>query len=200
MGERRGAAIPSRDTGGTTIHAFEKESDEDRRQEIATRRLEKEKGITPPPVTRSREYGYGLVPGEGQIVDENFTINFRALERIIEWSMEQSALVRLAVVEYLEEPGDEHLEAVLDLIDVQAPVAGTKRKEASLTSLIVHALPATIEELYVLARRQHRSHRPEAAVRQTIRNLRKKGSLLEDERGRLCLVVETASSLTPTSK
>jgi len=125
------------------------------------------------------------MPAEGMVFDQSRAINFAALDSLIEWASQQADLVRLAVVEYLEEPDDEHLEAVLDLVDEKAPTS-ERKKEASLASLIERALPATMEELYVLGRRQHRSNRPEAAVRQTIRSLTRRGRVFEDERGRLC--------------
>jgi len=139
------------------------------------------------------------VPTAGTLLGEDApTINFAALDTVIEWATSQAGAVQLAVVEYLEEPDDPHLDAVLDLIDQKAPTREA-RKETPLAQLIVRALPATMEALYALGRRQHRSNRPEAAVRQTVRSLKKRGLAFEDERGTIRLVKrETASSVTQT--
>lgn len=128
------------------------------------------------------------------MVSDAFTLNIAALEKVIEWSTEQASIVRLAVVEYLESPDDERLSDVLNLCGIEKENRKT-RKEDTLTALLKRSLPATLEELYVVARRNHRSNRPEAAVRQTLRNLKKRGLVSEDERGRISL---TANLDSPT--
>jgi len=66
--------------------------------------------------------------------------------------------------------------------------AVTPKKKYSLKDLVVRSLPRTTEGLYELARREHHSLRPEAAIRQTIRNLKKRGVVAENERGEIYLV------------
>ena len=89
------------------------------------------------------------------------------------------------MVEYLEDPDELQLERL-------AAVAGLEIKPreyvkpATLTDMIMRALPATRDELYDLARQHHRSKRPEAAVRQTIRRQQRKGLVYEDLEGRIC--------------
>lgn len=131
---------------------------------------------------RVREYGYGVAPGDGAVPAwyQPQRAEPHALEMLINWTLSQSSIVRAAVIDYLEDP-DHDLKRVVSLIHsipiAERPSAGT------LTDLIRRSLPCDLDQLYELARREHPSRRPEAAVRQIIRNLTRRGSIVIDEFG-----------------
>lgn len=163
-------------------------SDEDRQQ---LREVDKLEGKT---LSRSRkvdeikELSYGLVPVEdaiplwtGEVPDPE------VIEKLSEWLLAQSEIISHAVLDYLDEPNEDQLHKVLRIIGKTfKPV----NKEITLTELITRALPTTLEKLYVMARREHRSKRPEAAVRTILRGLEKRREVYKDEQGRYKIRVE----------
>ena len=104
-----------------------------------------------------------------------------------EWLLAQSEIISHAVLDYLDEHNEDQLHRVLRIIGKKfKPV----NKEVTLTELITRALPTTLEKLYVMARREHRSKRPEAAIRTILRGLEKRREVYKDEQGKYKIRVE----------
>lgn len=131
------------------------------------------------------ETGYGLnADGVGQVWPRPEGVDPDVTERLISWVIQQQMFVTLAVLEYLEDPTPDHLQHVLTLVtEVNQEARSERRRDPTLSSLLIRSLPATRDQLYELARREHPSRRPEAAVRQTLRNLIKQGRVREDAGG-----------------
>jgi len=128
---------------------------------------------------RDREYGYGLTPQDDwQSPFAPPAPDPAVVESLITWVMSQERHVAVRVMDYLDSPSPELLERVKEVIDVGMTLETHRQvREVTLTDLICRALPANMTTLYELARREHMSRRPEAAVRQIIRNLRKRGAI-----------------------
>lgn len=126
---------------------------------------------------RDREYGYGLLPQDDwQSPFAPPAPDPATVEALIDWVMSQERHVAVRVMDYLDDPRPELLNRVKEVIDVGMTLETHQQvKDVTLTDLICRALPANMATLYDLARREHMSRRPEAAVRQIIRNLRKRG-------------------------
>ena len=165
---------------------FSKQDAEDRQQDHELRELEKAQNLPLSPPTHSRDYLYGArasseaIPAFSQLAPD-----WDLLEKLAEWGLQQSAKVKLALLEYLEDPTETQLSEFLEIAGLvdNSPLS---KKPLSLSKLIQQVLPATQDELYSLARTHHRSKRPEAAVRQTLRTLIKK-SVIYEQAGRFYL-------------
>jgi len=124
---------------------------------------------------KSREYGYGLLPEDSAVsVFCPTPPDPHVIETIIQWTMAQSRNIAVKVLNYLENPDDTLLQNIREMVDCKVEIQAYGRSTSTLTDLILRALPASPEQLYALARQEHRSRRPEAAVRQTLRNLQRR--------------------------
>lgn len=126
---------------------------------------------------------YGEVPEEGQSPWQHPPVpSAETISKIVEWALEQADPVQKAIWGFLEVP-EERLEPTLDLLGALGLLKGQKQSKApkgSLQALVFRSLPATLPELYELARQEMTtSKRPEAAVRQAIRTLVGKGKVYE---------------------
>lgn len=130
---------------------------------------------------RPREYGYGLLPSDAwHMPFAPEAPDPATVERLIGWVMSQERHVAVRVMDYLDDPSSESLERIKEVVDVGMTMEIKHNRPATLTDLILRTLPASMPELYNLARREHVSKRPEAAVRQIIRNLVKRGTIEMD--------------------
>ncbi len=126
--------------------------------------------------------GYGLVVPKGaHLLWKTNPINLEAIEQISAWLLHRESKIQLAVLDYLDDPDQEQFVAVLSLIDRR--FHHRLPKKITLMELILNSLPSTYEDLVVMAKREHRSKRPEAAVRQNLRNLISRKEAWIDERG-----------------
>ena len=124
-----------------------------------------------------RELSYGLRPGAGDVpvwagLDE---INYDAIERLADWTIMQAERVQQAVFTYLDNPTDNQLFRITALLELRFPRISAK--PGSLLELQLRSMPCTLEDMYELARREHPSKRPEAAVRANLRNLVERGEV-----------------------
>ena len=131
---------------------------------------------------RPREYGYGLLPSDDwQMPFAPEAPDPGTVERLISWVMSQERHVAIRVMDYLDDPSTESLERIKEVVDAGMTTELHRHRPATLTDLITRALPASMPQLYDLARREHVSKRPEAAVRQILRNLVKRGTVIQGE-------------------
>lgn len=146
---------------------------EDIRQDIAISRLTGRKSSMKK-LKEGKDIGYGLHPSPDAIPIWSIVPrpDFKLFEQLAEFVLNQEELIKQRIVEYLSEPDEGKLQAVVialgkDLEEKKVPL--------TLTELIFKSLPATLDELYELAIKVHISRKPQAAVRQNIRNLISRG-------------------------
>lgn len=131
----------------------------------------------------ARELGYGTSApdngtaffGEGDSLPDP-----EVIDKLAAWTTQQSARVQAAVIEYLEDPKDQSLEHVLQLIDRAVPEDTEPIARPNFAQLVLRSLPATKDQLYQLAYREHLAKRPEATVRQVVRRLSAQGKLRQE--------------------
>lgn len=155
------------------------ETQEDHEQEEVLANLEHRKPRSQQR-NKQRELSYGLRPGASDVPvwagrDE---INYDAIERLADWTLEQAERVQQMVFAYLDEPEDKQLFRITALLSLQFPEVD--ERPGTLLDLMLRSLPATLDSWYELARREHHSKRPEAAVRANIRNLLERGEITLD--------------------
>lgn len=172
------------DPAKPTLYLLPSTSPEDIRQERALAELERRRGVRRTRTDRAREYGYGLMP------EDDWANPFapeapdpHVVETLVSWVMSQERHVAVKVMDYLDNPNPDTLRQVKDAVDVQMTLEVHREVPLTLTELILKNLPADVPTLYDLARREHTSRRPEAAVRQIIRNLTKRGTIAGDSEG-----------------
>lgn len=131
-----------------------------------------------------REYGYGLLPQDDwQNPFAPEAPDPSVVQTLIEWVMSQERHVAVRVMDYLDNPGPDTLEAIREVVDIKVAVDAARTTPMTLTDLIIKNLPCDVPTMYDLARREHLSKRPEAAVRQIIRNLTRRGIIAGDSEG-----------------
>lgn len=150
---------------------------EDVEQEMALQRLlGKEPKRPPRSVVYGREMSYGLITPDGvPPLDTGSSVNMEALETLMEWLQTQSDQIQVAVLAFLADPENTRrwktVARLINIVEIPQPSPEEKRRSQSLVGLILRVLPANIDDLYQMARQQHPSRRPEAAVRQILRRL-----------------------------
>ena len=122
-------------------------------------------------------------PGGGDELERRV----EAASRIIEWSFSQPEEAQNIVIAFLEEPTEHMLTITINRLVSKGyidPVTYTPEPSGSLAELlkrqIEQAGTMSFEELYELARIQHVSKRPNAAVRQTLRRFEKQGLIVRN--------------------
>lgn len=158
---------------------------EDLKQDQEVAKLENRRVRHSPRVRPPREYGYGLLPADDwQNPFAPAAPDPDVVAQLIDWVMSQERHVAVKVMDYLDDPNPDTLEAVKEAVDIGMTLETHKpHRDLTLTDLIQRSLPCDMSGLYELARREHASKRPEAAVRQIIRNLTKRGVVTVDEQG-----------------
>lgn len=126
------------------------------------KRLQEEKAI-----------GYGVHPIPDAIPIWSIVPrpDYRMIELLAEFMVQQEEGIKSQLLAYLEEPDEGRLKEVVRIL------GGTlehRPAPITLTQLILKSLPATLDDLYQLADKTHLSKKPKAAVRQNIRNLLKR--------------------------
>ena len=104
-------------------------------------------------------------------------------ELLSNWSRDQHPRIQRLIVEFLNDPDDEHLSRTLRVLRRMGIVPRTPRSlmtqkiaesSGSLITLLYQRIkesPQTIDSLYALTRSVHKAKRPEAACRQALRRL-----------------------------
>ena len=106
------------------------------------------------------------------------TPNVEAIEQLSTWMLQQSERLRHAILDYLDDPRDRQIIRILTMLNLKFhPI---EMREITLTQLMLDSLPTNMESLYELARREHKSKRPHAAVRVILRSLLRKGEVVLD--------------------
>lgn len=159
---------------------------EDIDQEAALLRLQ---GITPNKrIIRSRLLGqsrhllYNTAPEDATplaYLVQTPTASDEAIERLIDWTLQQVAPVQEMLWRFITNPETE-LEATLVFLQEHqlASTTRTPSTAVSISQILRDALPATKEELYTLVRAlSPETERPEATVRQWLRRNLAKGAL-----------------------
>lgn len=126
--------------------------------------------------------------------ESSFTVaQLQAIEQILDWASHQNDLIQAEVFRFLDEPSHDNLREIINLLVDNGIINRTSRRRAvkvkqqhrrsfSLTQLIIKALKTRsymIDDLYELARQNSSAERPEAAVRQTLRRLVRKGYVIQ---------------------
>jgi hypothetical protein len=106
------------------------------------------------------------------------------VEMLVSWAIQQSDEVATAILGFLDEPSDAHLDKVVTKLKkaglVTTPAKGSKNR-GSLAEALARYLaqgPRSKDDLYAYARTIHHAERPEAAVRQFLRRGLKNGTLV----------------------
>lgn len=116
----------------------------------------------------------------------------QAIEQIVRWASKQSDQVRIEVFKFLDDPSFKNLQETLDQLynlgiikKKSSRNPNRSNHQSSLTDMILHSLefPQPLEELMELGRMNSTSRRPEAAVRQALRRLKRKGTIIETSPG-----------------
>jgi hypothetical protein len=109
------------------------------------------------------------------------------IQRLVSWAIEQEATISEAIFDFLEDPDDTKLPALISRLRKAGaiPKAPQPKKPArhSLAGFILRRLEegqATLDNLYEAVRLIHTSARPEAAVRQVLRRLIRQGKVQSD--------------------
>lgn len=104
------------------------------------------------------------------------------IEDLANWSLQQSSAIQNRMWAFLEDPTDEKVDQILEeLVELSLITKAMlpPTKEVSLETLILNELKhndRSIEELYEFRSFIH-SNRPEAAIRQAVRRLTRKGKI-----------------------
>jgi hypothetical protein len=102
-------------------------------------------------------------------------------ETLVDWAMHQTSSIAEVIFDFLESPTEDQVDAVLEKLHSLGAVLEASKpapKEIPLTQIVLEALsirPHYKEELYALARSIQPSQRPEAAIRQMLRRLKRQG-------------------------
>lgn len=114
------------------------------------------------------------------------------ISRLLSWCQDQPPHLQALLFDFLENPEFEKIDGILSQIAMvthsRVPAEPTPAR-ASLAQLIFRSIstnkdePTSIEDLYDIARTQHISARPEAAVRQTIRTYLQKRVIYQSPSG-----------------
>lgn len=162
------------------LHLLPGPSSEDLEQEILIAKWEGRVKYRPPYTAKfGRELGYGQrAPDNASPFFPPHEYNPEAVETLLEWMFDQSDQIQVAVLAYLSDPSERRFKTVLRLID-RATEEVRPRQSNTLVDLVVRVLPATLEDLYKMARREHQAKRPEAAVRQLLRRLTAEGRIVK---------------------
>lgn len=104
------------------------------------------------------------------------------IEMIISWALQQVPELAKEILDFLDEPSETVLQALIERVRQDIPGGSVKRTSAapgSLSAVIFKYLqePKHIDELYELARGIHTAERPEAAVRQYLRRAVRAGKV-----------------------
>ena len=104
------------------------------------------------------------------------------VQRLIEWSIDQSDDIGKLILDFLAEPDDDRLDEVIDQLKstgiIRGKVVSSGRGLLSETlTIYLSERPRSKDELYEYARVIHSAKRPEAAVRQYLRRALKQGQL-----------------------
>ena len=144
---------------------------EDIRQEMAISHLTGKKASMRR-LQGPKDLGYGLRPASDAIPVWSIVHrpDFTTLEKLTEFILDQEESIKREILAYLVEPNESQLSVIIKALGIEQRPAPQK-PPITLTDLILKALPATLDELYALARVAHQSRKPEAAVRQNVRNL-----------------------------
>lgn len=173
-------------------------SEEEIAQENALRGLEGRKKISRKR-NRHKELSYGIqAPTNSTPLWMTPLPDLRSVEILSEWLLQQSETIQGAVLDYLDRPNQDQFIAALSLIDREFPLI--ESRETTLMELMLNAMPATIDDMVLMARREHNSKRPSAAVRQNIRNLVKRKEAWVDEEGRYHYLYENRKEDPHTSQ
>ncbi len=131
---------------------------------------------------RRKELAYGLIAPDNTLplwIPE--IPNIQVILKLSNWLLKQEEKIKEVILDYLDNPGDDKFWSILVLLDVDHPPP-KKIREGSLIDLMLRSLPASKEELYEIAIREHKSNRPESAVRTNLRRLLEDGRIKEIER------------------
>jgi hypothetical protein len=172
------------------LHMFPPERDkDDLRQHAELTYLLTGKRLRRPPsgIIYGRGMGYGLQPPDEAVpywYRPNET-NEEALGSVIEWMMEQEVDIQSATFDYLDNPSDASLQRILTLVNgvrTKVPSNPTGRGGGhTMAALLLRSLPATMDQLKELGRREHLAERPEAQIRQLIRRYTKENKIYFNE-------------------
>lgn len=151
---------------------------EDIRQDMALSRITGRRASMKR-LKEGKDIGYGLHPSPDAIPIWSIVPrpDFKLFERLAEFVLEQEEGIKRHIVAYLSEPDEGKLR---DIVKALGKDLEEKRIPMTLTELILKSLPAKLDELYQLAIKVHVSRKPNAAVRQNIRNLEKRGKVQWD--------------------
>lgn len=105
--------------------------------------------------------------------------NPRVIQKLVDWSLEQSDRIRSVMLDFLDEPSEESLVSTLAILMDEGIIQSAippKAEKASFADAIVRLLTTdrriySSQELYAWARGIHSAKRPEATVRQALRRL-----------------------------
>lgn len=117
--------------------------------------------------------------GEYHIPGERL-INFRAMEQLVDWALDQAAEIQVIIWKFLAAP-EVSLEDTLLELKALGVIESTKVKgmKGNLTDLVRRSIPASKEELLELLQRESPStRRPAATLRQILRRLTAKGEVV----------------------
>jgi hypothetical protein len=112
----------------------------------------------------------------------------KVINQLVEWSLAQSVKIREAILEFLEEPGDDSLNSTLALLIDEGIIAAITPEKPVKKAGFIDALMRLLQtdhrdysstELYDWARTVHLAKRPEATVRQAMRRLIEQGKVVK---------------------
>lgn len=146
---------------------------EDIKQEMAIARLTGKKASMKKLMDR-KDIGYGLQPLPEAIPIWSIVTrpDYRLFEELAQYILAQEESLKKEILAYLAEPDDGRLATIVRALGNEIQVE--RKKPLTLTELLFKNLPLTLAEMYVFARAAHPSKKPEAAVRQIIRNMLKR--------------------------
>lgn len=127
--------------------------------------------------TRELFFGEGELSNAQPLTSPRPQAPDHVLEALVDYALENEAHTA-AIMAFLDSPED-MINETLELLGL----AEKKIKTTSLSSILENALPATLPELYSLARSIIQTERPEATVRQWYRRGTRNGhlTLVEDQ-------------------
>ncbi len=114
------------------------------------------------------------------------TPNFKAIDQIINWALEQSSDIQKLIWDFLDNPEEELDDTLRILTDNSLVVKNQKplKEKISLSQLMLKNLPATKEELIELIQiLSPETTRPAATVRQFTRRYMKAQKIIVSDQG-----------------
>lgn len=105
----------------------------------------------------------------------------QVIQRLTSWTLFQALDVQFIVWEFLESP-DDHFDSTLRALRKRGVIPSAKarsKRRGNLGRTLVHALPASFDELVEVVQENHKTKRPQATVRQFLRRNIRGGAIHE---------------------